>query len=109
MTIKTYALIYCLESGSVSFSNEIIDTDFSYNPILEDDLFIEIFFPGIDDNLVKDAFLEALEDFSHASFLTRKFCKNPYDCDYSELEEKQIRTNATLAVEQFLENLKRKI
>jgi len=109
--METYAMFYSLESGSVKFAGKESEIDFIKdqkslcNPILDDDLYLEIFFTATEESLVKDAFLENLEHFSHASYLTRKFCKNPLNCDYSEKEEELIREASLHALNKFKEKL----
>jgi hypothetical protein len=70
---------------------------------------LRFFFPATDEINVKDAFLENLDKFSHASFLARKYCKNPYDCEYTHSEIDHIKEAAESAVAKFRLSLDMKI
>lgn len=103
---KIYSLQYNLLTGSIYFSNEIIDNEkFYYNPITPDDPYLTIFIPGINENLVKDAFLNSLVYFTDAR-LTLETCMKTESFDFSEKQYFQIKKESEYAIEHFFLELK---
>lgn len=107
--MKITSIQYSMEDGEISFDNEAVDMREEgkpfYNHILQDDLYLTVFFPPTEGTVIRDIFLKTLSDFTQAYLCVNKFSKNPYDCDFSEDEKDTIKRLGKIAVESFIDEL----
>ena len=103
--MKVDSIQFSMESGAVSFDFTDNEDGKRTNPVLGDDHYIEIWFDAVEELKAKTAFLKTLEHFTSTVISVNKFCKNPYDCEYSEAEKTTIRSEGNRAIKHFYRNM----
>jgi hypothetical protein len=107
---KVNSMQFCLEDMKVNFdlNNDDVN-EYRCNPIMNDYLYVEVFFPEFEKSVAIDIFFKNIELFFKAAFYANKHCKNLLDCDYSIQEIAEIKEAAEYAVSNLFADMSKVI